>query len=245
MDDVTFVPKKTTWGWIMMSAALLLELVSTAIGLTIVGISTDPSEALSSAMGNVPAMIQGCLAPIAVVLALVGVILVMLEHKKIAEPHPRMARLALLAYILMAVANLGVGLPMSFLSTQSGNISQAMLGLWGSLIGAVLASIYPLLLAFGPANALQRVLLGLGSLAGVVSAVGMGGLTLSNFELKAMEFGGMTMYYPQQGVDISSGLSRALSGAGIAATVLFFLAYLLLATTAFRRLSQVVDDRVV
>jgi hypothetical protein len=245
MDDTSFVPKKTTWGWILISVAYLLELVSTIIGLTLIRNLADPSEILSTTMGNVPAIIQGCLAPIAVVLALVAVILVMIERKKLADPHPRMALLALFAYILMAVSNLGIGLPMSFLSTQSGNVSQAMLGLWGSLIGSVLASIYPLLLAFGPAKALQRALLGLASLAGVASAAGMGGLTISNFEMKAMEFGGVTMYYPQQGVNLSTSLDYAFSMAGIAATVFFFLAYLWLAIDAFRRLGQVVDDRVV
>lgn len=245
MDGAEFIPRKTTWGWILMSAALLLQLVSTGIGLTLVGNPVDPAEAISTAMGNTPAIIQGCLAPIAVVLALAGVILVMLEHKKLAEPHPRLAVLALIAYILMAVSNLGVGLPMSFLSTQSGNLSQAVLGLWGSLIGSVLGSIYPMLLAFGPAKTTQRALLGLAGLAGVASAAGMGGMTLANFELKAMEFGGVTMYYPQQTVSINPGLGQAFSAAGIAATVLFFAAYLWIAVDAFRRLGQAVDERVV
>jgi hypothetical protein len=245
MDDSTFVPKKTTWGIVLMTVSFLIELISTVIGLTLVGSQTDPSQLANTALTSVPAMVQGCLAPLVIVLALIGVILVLVERKKLPTPHPRLALLALVAYILMAVSNLGVGLPMSFMSTQSGNLYQAVLGLWGSLLGSILSAVYPVLLVFGAAKPPQRGLLGLAGLAGIASAAGMGGLTLSNFQLKAMEFSGMTIYYPQPGINLSSSLYQALSVGSIAATVLFFLAYLWLAVDYFGQMGKVVDERVV
>jgi hypothetical protein len=245
MAENSVFPKKTTWGLILIAGANFLQLVSTVVGLTLVGSQMDPNQIAQNATMNIPGIMQACLAPLVVLLDLIAVILIITERKQLAAPHPRLALLALTTYILMALSSLGIGLPMSFLSTQNGSIPQAMLGMWGSMLGSVLGAVYPTLLVFGLAKPLQRALLGGASLAGVVSAAGMGAMTLSNFELKSMEVGAMTVYYPLPGIDMSSGIYQALSMVGIAATVLFFLAFLWLAIDYFRRLDQVVDERVV
>ncbi len=244
MDNQTYNPQKTTWAMLLMAISYLIQLVSTILSLAIAGDVTDPAQALSTQVST-PMAIVGCLSPISLLLILVAVILVMTERKNLPSPHPRLALLGFVVFILMALANLGVSLPLSFLSTRSGNEAQAVLGLWGSLLGSVLSMVFPVLMFFGVSNLPQRVMLVLAGLLGAAGSAGVSFLTISNFEMKSMEISGMVVYYPANTLDITSGLYRLLSTSSVAAAGLFFVAFLWMAVVYFRRAGQVVDERVI
>jgi len=244
MDTPTYNPQKTTWAMLLMAISYLLQLISTILGQALAGDVTDPTQALNTQV-SAPMAIVSCLAPISLLLILVAVILVMTERKNLPAPHPRLALLGLFVFILMAVANLGVSLPMSLLSTRSGNEGQAVLGLWGSLLGSILSMVFPVLMFFGVANLPQRIMLVLAGLLGAAGSAGVNALTISNFEMKSMEISGIVVYYPAYHLDTASALYRILTTSSVAAGGLFFLAFLWLAVVYFRRTGQMVDERVI
>ncbi|MBN1373314.1 MAG: hypothetical protein JW987_15365 [Anaerolineaceae bacterium] len=244
MENTNYIPHKTTWAMLLMAIAYLIQLVTSILSRVIVGDVTDPAQALNL-QTSTPMMILGCLSPISLLLILVAVILVMTERKNLPAPHPRLALLGLFVFILVAVAYLGLSMPMSFFSTRSGNEGQAMLGLWGNLLGTILTMIYPVLMFFGVAKLPQRVML---VLAGLLGVIGSGGIAIQNmayFEMKSMQISGLTMYYAASSLDTTSALYRGLSAGSVAASGLFFLAFLWLAVIYFRQIGQAVDDRVI
>lgn len=244
MENTNYIPHKTTWAMLLMAIAYLLQMVSAILSQSFAGDVSDPTQALNTQTSPVMVVVS-CIAPISLLLILVAVILVMTERKNLPAPHPRLALLGFVVFILMALANVGLAIPMSFMSTRSGSESQAMLGLWGALLSAVLNMIYPVLMFFGPAKLPQRVLLALAGLLGVVSAGWLNAMTLSNFQMKSMQIQGLTMYYPAYSLDTTSALYRGLTAGSVATAGLFFLAFLWLAVIYFRQAGQVVDERVI
>lgn len=225
--------KRTAWGLLAMSIAFLLGTVIAAGSLVAMRGRLD-TEALTAQPLSVPILLVSCLDPFAILLEIVAVVLIVMDSSQVGKLHRRLAWAAAILYVVWAVLNLGVFLPLSFIGMRRGSLALAKAGQMVKAGAALFKYAIPFLLAYGLSRRLPRTLLWLALALTAIGNFGVVVLPIAGMELEAIESLGQAMYAPRFNVDYTSGAYPVLLGLGYTGGALYMLAYVLLTLRTFR-----------
>jgi hypothetical protein len=211
------------FGWIIALGSLL----ATRGQLNTNGITSQPF--------NLPTILVSCLDPMAILLEIVAVVLILRDSRQFGTLHHRLAWTAAIIYIIWAIANVLGFLPLTFISAMNGSRSMALTGQWIKALSALLAFLVPVLLVFGISSRALRAILGFGWLFSAIGSFGSIAISLSNFQLEAMNVAGQTMYVTKLNVDYTQGIYPALLLIGYIGGLLYLLVYAYLAWRIFHK----------
>jgi hypothetical protein len=219
--------KRTAWGLTAMLVSFLLGAVIALGSLAAMGGRLD-TAALAAQPLSVPTLLVTCLDPFAILLEIVAVVLIVMDSRRFGAVHRRLAWTAVVFFVIWAIANLGVFLPLSFLGMQRGSVFMVKTAQMVKAGAALLQYSIPFLLAFGLARGAPRLLLWLALALTVVGNFGVVALPIAGLRLQPVESLGQTMYVPRFDIDYTAGAYPALLALGYIGGVLYMLVYALL-----------------
>jgi hypothetical protein len=217
-----------------MSLSFLLGTIIAVGSLISMGGRMD-TESLAAAPLSLPTILVSCLDPLAILLEIVAIVLIVLDGKKVGNPHRRLAWIAAIFFVLWGVLNLGVFAPVSLMGMLRGSLGLVKTGQMVKAGAALLQYAIPFVLVYGVSDKTPRVLLWLGLVLTIVGNFGVVTLPIGSIELKAIETAGRELYAPRFNVDYTSGYYPVLLGMGYVGGALYMIAYGYLAARFFRR----------
>jgi hypothetical protein len=220
--------KRTTFGLSAMTLSLVFGWII-ALGSLLATRGQLDTKALTSQAFNLPTILVSCLDPMSILLEIAAIVLILRDSRQFGTLHRRLAWIAAIVYILWATANLLGFLPLSFISAMNGSRSMALTGQWIKALSALLAFLVPVLLVFGISSRALRAILGFGWLFSAMGGFGGIAISLSNFQLEAINTAGQTMYVTKLNVDYTQGLYPTLLMIGYIGGLLYLLVYAYLA----------------
>jgi len=226
--------KRTAWATLAMSLSFLLGTVIAVGSLVSMGGKLD-TESLTAVPLRLPTILVSCLDPLAILLEIVAIVLIVMDSKKVGNPHRRLAWTAAIFFVIWGVLNLGVFLPLSFVGMQRGSLELVRIGQMVKAGAALLQYAIPFLLVYGVSRKVPRVLLWLALALTIVGNFGVVALPIGSIRLEAVKTGGQELYVPKFSVDYTTGPYPFLLGIGYIGGALYMIAYGCLAARFFRR----------
>lgn len=227
------IMKRTKWATLAMSISFLLGTIIAVGSLVSMGGRLDTAS-LTATPFSVPTLLVTCLDPLTILLEIAAIILMVMESKRVGNPHRRLAWLAAIFFIIWGVLNLGVFLPLSFIGTQRGSLSMIKTAQKVKAGAALLQYAIPFLLVYGVSHRLPRVLLWAALFLTIVGNFGTITIPISTMTLEEIETAGQTMYAPRLDIDYREGIYPLLLGLGYAGGALYMIVYGLLTVRFFR-----------
>ncbi|MBC7249382.1 MAG: hypothetical protein H5T62_03790 [Anaerolineae bacterium] len=225
--------KRTAWGLLAMSLSFLLGTII-ALGSMVAMRGKLDTATLTGQPLSVPTLLVSCLAPFAILLEIVAIILIVLDSRQVGRLHHRLSWVAVVFFVLWAIANLGGFLPLSLLGVQRGEVSIVKLAQMIKAGAAILQYLIPFLLAFSLTRKVPRVLLWFAVVLTTVGNFGVITLPIGGLTLQPVESFGQTMYAPQFAVDYTTGPYPILLALGYTGGALYMLVYALLTWQVWR-----------
>jgi hypothetical protein len=216
--------KRTALGLSAMTLSLLFGWII-ALGSLLATHGQLDTKVLTGQPFNLPTLLVSCLNPMSILLEITAIVLILRDSREFGTLHHRLARIAAIVYFLWAIANLLGFLPLTFLSAMNGSRSMALAGQWIKALSALLAFLVPVLLVYGMSSRALRAILGLGWLFSAVGSFGSIVISLSNFQLEAMNIAAQTMYVTKLDVDYTQDMYPALLLIGYVGGLLYLLVY--------------------
>lgn len=192
------------------------------------------TESLTATPLSLPTILVSCLDPLAILLEIAAIVLIVLDGKKVGNPHRRLAWIAAIFFVVWGVLNLGVFLPVSFVGMQRGSLELVKLAQMVKAVAALLQYTIPFLLIYGVSGKSLRTLLWLALALTIVGNFSAITLPIGSIELEAIETTGPQLYAPRFSVDYTSGYYPILLGMGYVGGALYMIAYGYLAARFFR-----------
>ncbi len=225
--------KRTAWATLAMSISFLLGTIIAVGSLVSMGGRLD-TESLTATPLSLPTILVSCLDPLAILLEIVAIVLIVMDSRKVGNPHRHLAWIAAIFFVIWGVLNLGVFLPLSFMGMQRGSLELVKIGQMVKAGAALLQYAIPFLLVYGVSRKAPRALLWLALVLTIVGNFGVVTLPIGSIELEVVETAGQELYVPQFSVDYTSGLYSVLLGIGYVGGALYMIAYGYLAVRFFR-----------
>ena len=225
--------RRTAWATLAMSLSFLLGMIIAAGALASLGGKLDTASPTAAPL-SLPAVLVTCLDPPAILLEIAAIVLIVIDSKKVGNPHRRLAWVAAIFFVIWGALNLGVFLPLSLVGSQRGSLELVRTGQMVKAGAALLQYAIPFLLVYGLSRKAPRVLLWSALALTTVGNFGVVALPLGSMGLEAIGAGGQEVYVPRFRVDYTSGPYPALLGMGYVGGALYMIAYGCLAAGLFR-----------
>jgi hypothetical protein len=225
--------KCTAWGTVAMSGSFLLGTIIAAGSLISMRGRLDTATLTSQPL-SIPTVLVSCLDPLAILLEVAAIVLIVLDSKQVGNPHRRLARTALVFFILWAVVNLGVFVPLSLVSMREGSLPLFRVGQMAKAGAALLQYAIPFLLIYGLSDRTPRILLWLGLVLTISGNFATVVLPIKGMEFEVVEAAGQAIHVPRFSVDYTTGVYPILLSIGYIGGALYMIAYALLAVGFLR-----------
>jgi hypothetical protein len=132
--DETFAPKRTATGLLLLAIGLTVSALATTVTLPYTLNTASIQDQINSGSNTLLLSLIGCLSPLALLLAVIGLFLVAGESKKFGKSHERLAWFGSVLYVVSIVVSLAVTIPLSFVIASQGSLSLALLSSWLSAV---------------------------------------------------------------------------------------------------------------
>ena len=150
--------RRTAWATLAMSLSFLLGMIIAAGALASLGGKLDTASPTAAPL-SLPAVLVTCLDPPAILLEIAAIVLIVIDSKKVGNPHRRLAWVAAIFFVIWGALNLGVFLPLSLVGSQRGSLELVRTGQMVKAGAALLQYAIPFLLVYGLSRKAPRVLL--------------------------------------------------------------------------------------
>jgi hypothetical protein len=224
--------KRTAWATLAMSVSFLLGTIIAVGSLVSMGGRMD-TRRLAAAPLSLPTLLVSCLDPVAILLEIVAIVLIVLDSKHAGTPHRRLAWTAAISFVVWAVLNLGIFLPLSFVGMQRGSLAVVQAAQMVKAGAALLQYAIPFLLVYSLSSSASRALLWSALILTIAGNFAVVVLPIGAIELTAIEAAGRQLYAPQFSVDYTQGVYPILLGMGYTGGALYMIAYVLLTARLF------------
>jgi len=228
--------KRTAWAMLMMVISFLLGTIIAVGSLTSMGGRLDMARLTATPL-SVSTVLVSCLDPPAILLEIAAIILLLTDSRQVGRAHHRLVWIATIFFVVWALANLVVFLPLAFLGMQRGSVSMVKAAQMVKAGAAVLQYSIPFLLAFSLTRRAPRVLLWLALALTVVGNLAVVTLPIAGIQLRAVQLSGQILYVPQFDVDYTAGPYPILLASGYMGGALYMLAYALVAWQTWKEVS--------
>ncbi len=238
---LSYAPRRTATGLLLMFLGMLGSAIATTAS-SIYTLSHPSLELLLNQPTPLWLTVANCLAPIAVVLDVIGLFMVASEAGKLSREHHRLAWLAVILYVVSFVMTIVINIPLSYMVSMRGNLQLAYVSLAVTAFGTVLGVIGVCLLVYYLLDPdLRRPALILAASYSIV-VLCMHIVSLSGYHLYEMKVQTMTMYLP---IPYTGGAYPILVILTVVCEWIFTGLYLLAALRWRKRVQDTVADGVV
>jgi len=192
---LSYTPHRTATGLLLMFLGILGSAIATTAN-SINALSHPSLEALLNQQTPLWLTVANCLAPIALVLEVIGLFMIASEAGKLSREHHRLAWLAVILYVVSFVMTIVINIPLSYMVSLQGNLQLAYVSLAVTAFGTVLGVVGMCLLVYYLLDPdLRRPALILAAFYSI-AVLTMHAVSLSNYHLYEMKVQNITMYLP-------------------------------------------------
>lgn len=234
---------RLAWAFTLLATSFLFNIALSGYGIMNLSQQSFDPQTLSNMQPNILQTVVGCLSPLSFLIQIGAVILLLMDSRRIGQQQKKLGLIGFFVYLLSIILGIG-SMPLAFMSSAQGSLQLLQTTSWIGTANSILSNLGILIMVYAIVPGWIRALLGLGILSYSGAGLAAAQMLTSSMTLGKYDMMGNTYYFPNIGIDKSTGVYPALLLVEFGGQFVFAFVFTWLAVTAWKTLGSELPETV-